>query len=58
MTRFAELAEFAEHFVRSPYEKDLSWGFSKQPSELCELCVRAQAKERAAPKFMPARPHR
>ena len=58
MTAFAEFAEFAEHFVRSLYEKNLSWGFSKQPSELCELCVQAQAKEKAARKFMPARPYR
>jgi len=38
MTRFAEFAEFAEHFAESPHEKKLGRTSGKQPSELCELC--------------------
>jgi len=39
MTTFADFADFARHFARSPYEKKSSWGFSKHPSKVCEVCV-------------------
>jgi hypothetical protein len=53
MTAFAEFAEFAEHFARSPYEKNLSWGFSKQLSKLRELCAQARTKEKPATQSVP-----
>ncbi len=53
---FAEFADFAEHFARSPYEERASWGFGKQPSELCELCAQAHTNDAAAYKVMSAWP--